>query len=136
MRLPGYTNTHTESSGTGLQTSRLREDARQIIRHAVGATADDPVRWPAAADRQLLGGLYFISPATADYIAAAVELIAADGYRLLPDYASTSTLGSGTTTTGHPAPRSPCTRSSTVTTARSATPATTAEPARKPSPTT
>jgi len=29
---------------------------------------------------------YFISPATADYIAAAVELIAADGYRLLPDY--------------------------------------------------
>lgn len=29
---------------------------------------------------------YFISPATADYIAAAVELIAADGYRLLPGY--------------------------------------------------
>ncbi|HEV2253225.1 MAG TPA: aminotransferase class V-fold PLP-dependent enzyme, partial [Streptosporangiaceae bacterium] len=29
---------------------------------------------------------YFISPATADYIAAAVELIAADGCRLLPDY--------------------------------------------------
>ncbi len=29
---------------------------------------------------------YFISGATADYIAAAVELIAADGYRLLPDY--------------------------------------------------
>ena len=29
---------------------------------------------------------YFISPATADYIAAAVELIAADGYRLLPDH--------------------------------------------------
>ena len=29
---------------------------------------------------------YFISGATAGYIAAAVELIAADGYRLLPDY--------------------------------------------------
>jgi hypothetical protein len=29
---------------------------------------------------------YFISEATADYIAAAVELIAADGYRLLPSY--------------------------------------------------
>ncbi len=29
---------------------------------------------------------YFISPAAADYITAAVELIAADGYRLLPDY--------------------------------------------------
>jgi hypothetical protein len=29
---------------------------------------------------------YFISPPTADYIAAAVELIAADSYRLLPAY--------------------------------------------------
>src|ERR1017187_8539726 len=28
--LPRYANTHTESSGTGLATSRLREDARQI----------------------------------------------------------------------------------------------------------
>ena len=26
--LPRYANTHTESSGTGLQTTRLREDAR------------------------------------------------------------------------------------------------------------
>src|SRR4030081_1285859 len=34
--LPRYANTHTESSGTGLQTSRLREDARAIIRDAVG----------------------------------------------------------------------------------------------------
>jgi selenocysteine lyase/cysteine desulfurase len=33
--LPGYANTHTESSGTGLQTTRLREDARRIIRDAV-----------------------------------------------------------------------------------------------------
>jgi selenocysteine lyase/cysteine desulfurase len=41
--LPRYANTHTESSGTGLQTSRLREDARQIIRDAVGGTADDLV---------------------------------------------------------------------------------------------
>ena len=31
-----YANTHTESSGTGLQTTRLREDARQIIGDAVG----------------------------------------------------------------------------------------------------
>ena len=30
--LPGYANTHTESSGTGLQTTRLREEAREIIR--------------------------------------------------------------------------------------------------------
>ncbi len=36
--LPGYANTHTESSGTGLQTTRLREDAR----------ADHPRRGAAA----------------------------------------------------------------------------------------
>ncbi len=34
--LPRYANTHTESSGTGLQTTRLREDARRIITDAVG----------------------------------------------------------------------------------------------------
>src|SRR3954454_11930555 len=34
--LPRYANTHTESSGTGMQTTRLREDARTIIRNAVG----------------------------------------------------------------------------------------------------
>jgi selenocysteine lyase/cysteine desulfurase len=33
--LPRYANTHTESSGTGLQTTRLREDARQVIHEAV-----------------------------------------------------------------------------------------------------
>ncbi len=38
--LPRYANTHTESSGTGLATSRLREDAREIIREAVGGTDD------------------------------------------------------------------------------------------------
>jgi selenocysteine lyase/cysteine desulfurase len=34
--LPRYANTHTESSGTGLQTTRLREDARRIIHESVG----------------------------------------------------------------------------------------------------
>ncbi len=34
--LPRYANTHTESSGTGLQTTRLREDARALINAAVG----------------------------------------------------------------------------------------------------
>lgn len=38
--LPRYANTHTESSGTGLQTTRLREDARRIIRDAVGGGGD------------------------------------------------------------------------------------------------
>ena len=35
--LPRYANTHSESSGTGLQTTRFREDARAIIADAVGA---------------------------------------------------------------------------------------------------
>ena len=41
--LPLYANTHSESSGTGVQTSRFREDAREIIRDAVGAGPDDAV---------------------------------------------------------------------------------------------
>ena len=34
--LPTYANTHSEASATGLQTQRLREDARAIVRDAVG----------------------------------------------------------------------------------------------------
>jgi len=41
--LPSYANTHTESSGTGLQTTRLRADARAIIHQAVGADDDTVV---------------------------------------------------------------------------------------------
>src|SRR5690348_1453120 len=41
--LPRYANTHTESSGTGLQTTRLREDARRIIRDSVGGDDDTVV---------------------------------------------------------------------------------------------
>ncbi len=41
--LPLYANTHTESSGTGLQTTRFREDARLAIRDAVGATDEHAV---------------------------------------------------------------------------------------------
>ena len=41
--LPRYANTHTESSGTGLQTSLLRQDARRIIHDAVGGTENDLV---------------------------------------------------------------------------------------------
>ncbi len=46
--LPRYANTHTESSGTGLQTSRFREDARDIIRQSVGADASDAVIFAGA----------------------------------------------------------------------------------------
>jgi selenocysteine lyase/cysteine desulfurase len=41
--LPWYANTHTESSGTGHHTTRLREQARQVIHQAVGGTAQDLV---------------------------------------------------------------------------------------------
>ncbi len=41
--LPSYANTHTESSGTGLQTTRLREDAREVIRQAVHGDDDTVV---------------------------------------------------------------------------------------------
>ncbi|HKI99897.1 MAG TPA: aminotransferase class V-fold PLP-dependent enzyme [bacterium] len=41
--MPTYANTHTESSGTGQQTTHFREEARETIRRAVGATAEDAV---------------------------------------------------------------------------------------------
>jgi selenocysteine lyase/cysteine desulfurase len=41
--MPLYANTHTETSGTGLQTTRFREEARAIIRAAVGGGPDDVV---------------------------------------------------------------------------------------------
>ncbi|MES2638347.1 MAG: aminotransferase class V-fold PLP-dependent enzyme [Myxococcota bacterium] len=41
--MPLYANTHTETSGTGLQTTRFREDAREIIKKAVGGGDDDCV---------------------------------------------------------------------------------------------
>ena len=39
--LPLYANTHTETSGTGLQTTRFREEARDTIRRCVGASRDE-----------------------------------------------------------------------------------------------
>jgi len=36
--LPLYANTHTEASGTGLQTSKFREEARSIIRRCLDAS--------------------------------------------------------------------------------------------------
>ncbi len=41
--LPLYANTHTESSGTGLQTTRFREEARDIIARCTGATDEHAV---------------------------------------------------------------------------------------------
>jgi selenocysteine lyase/cysteine desulfurase/CRP-like cAMP-binding protein len=41
--LPLYANTHTESSATGRQTMRLRDDARRIVHEAVGGSDEDVV---------------------------------------------------------------------------------------------
>ncbi len=41
--LPLYANTHTESSGTGRQTTRFREEARQIIKRALGGNDEEHV---------------------------------------------------------------------------------------------
>lgn len=41
--LPLYANTHTESSGTGMQTTRFREEARQMIRSCINATEEHAV---------------------------------------------------------------------------------------------
>ena len=46
--LPRYGNTHTESSGTGRQTTRLREDARHIIRYARSTATRTPASSSAA----------------------------------------------------------------------------------------
>ena len=39
--LPLYANTHSESSGTGVQTTRFREDARRLILDACGGDPDE-----------------------------------------------------------------------------------------------
>jgi selenocysteine lyase/cysteine desulfurase len=68
--LPRYANTHTESSGTGLQTTRLREDARRIIHAAVNGDDDTCVIFcgsgtTGAIDR-LIGILNLRIPADLD----------------------------------------------------------------------
>jgi len=39
--MPLYANTHTEHSGTGLQTGHFREEARQIIKQSLGCSDKD-----------------------------------------------------------------------------------------------
>jgi selenocysteine lyase/cysteine desulfurase len=65
--LPRYANTHTESSGTGLATSRLREDARAVVAEAVGDRGDHAVIFcgsgATAAVNKLVGILELRAPA-------------------------------------------------------------------------
>ncbi len=68
--LPRYANTHTESSGTGLQTTRLREDARRIIRECVNGDASTAVIFAGSgttgAINKLIGILNLRIPADLD----------------------------------------------------------------------
>ena len=68
--LPRYANTHTESSGTGLQTTRLREDARAIVHESLGCGEDAVVIFTGSgttgAIDKLLGILNLRIPADLD----------------------------------------------------------------------
>ncbi|HSK34977.1 MAG TPA: aminotransferase class V-fold PLP-dependent enzyme [Propionicimonas sp.] len=80
--LPRYANTHTEASGTGFQTSRLREDARQIIHRAVGGDAGTAVIFTGsgstAAIDKLIGILGLRIPSNLEdryHLAAAIPAV-------------------------------------------------------------
>ncbi|MCW2758380.1 MAG: aminotransferase, class [Nocardioidaceae bacterium] len=68
--LPSYANTHTESSGTGLQTTRLREDARRIIHDAVKGDGETVVIFTGsgstAAIAKLIGVMGLRIPSALD----------------------------------------------------------------------
>jgi selenocysteine lyase/cysteine desulfurase len=68
--LPSYANTHTESSGTGLQTTRLREEARDLIRESVGGDDDTVVLFAGSgctgAIAKLIGVLGLRVPSVLD----------------------------------------------------------------------
>ncbi|MCW2737584.1 aminotransferase class V-fold PLP-dependent enzyme [Nocardioides sp.] len=68
--LPAYANTHTEASGTGLQTTRLREDARRLVRDGVGGDDETVVVFcgsgSTAAIDKLIGILGLRIPAALD----------------------------------------------------------------------
>ncbi len=80
--LPRYANTHTESSGTGLQTTRLREDARAIIHASVNGDDETCVVFcgsgSTAAIDKLVGILGLRLPADLDARYGLSDLIPAD----------------------------------------------------------
>jgi selenocysteine lyase/cysteine desulfurase len=80
--LPLYANTHSESSGTGLQTTRYREDARKIVARCVGAMDEHAVIFcgtgcTGAIDR-LVGVLNLRVPADLDDRYGLTDMIPAD----------------------------------------------------------
>ncbi len=55
--MPLYANTHTETSQTGMQTTRFREDARKIVHDAVGGGDDDLVIFCGSGATSAIGKL-------------------------------------------------------------------------------
>jgi selenocysteine lyase/cysteine desulfurase len=80
--LPLYANTHTESSGTGLQTTRFREDARQVIRRCTGANGEHAVIFTGsgstAAIDKLIGVMGLSIPSNLEDTHHLVQHIAPD----------------------------------------------------------
>jgi selenocysteine lyase/cysteine desulfurase len=80
--MPRYANTHTEASGTGLQTTRLREDARATLHSAVGGDDDTVVIFAGSgatgAIDKLMGILELRIPADLDAKYGMRGLIPAD----------------------------------------------------------
>jgi selenocysteine lyase/cysteine desulfurase len=68
--LPFYANTHSEASGTGRQTTRIREEARALIHRAVHGSGDDVVLFcgsgSTAAIEKLVGVLNLRIPKDLD----------------------------------------------------------------------
>jgi selenocysteine lyase/cysteine desulfurase len=58
--LPLYANTHTESSGTGRQTTHFREEARRIIRDAVNGGDDTVVLFCGAGSTAAIDKLVHV----------------------------------------------------------------------------
>jgi len=80
--LPLYANTHTESSGTGRQTTKFRNDAREIIARCVGATDEHAVLFcgsgSTGAIAKLVGVLGLRIPSVLDDRYRLTEQIPAD----------------------------------------------------------
>ncbi|MDP3972055.1 MAG: hypothetical protein Q8P61_03985, partial [Candidatus Nanopelagicales bacterium] len=80
--LPRYANTHTESSGTGLQTTRFREDSRRLIAECLGANDDYAVIFAGSgctgAIDKLVGILNIRLPADLDSRYGLSKLIPVD----------------------------------------------------------
>ena len=100
--LPGYANTHTESSGTGLQTTRLREDARRIISDAVHGDDDTVVVFAGSgctgAIDKLIGVLGLRIPSALPYFFGGLRI--SSGLALIGAVVAEFVAGTGGTGTG------------------------------------